>query len=206
MKPFKPNTIKFWETVWGPGRVFVPSITHPFEKETLMEHAAKGLPGDMLVVGCFYGSDVFMLAKVNELVENPGMVYGIDTWAEYFDAAPIWKKEGFASPLDYVEKHVKEYGMEKRVTLIRQDSRKVEWSTPLSLLVVDGDHSREVCLSDLNKFGPWVKPGGYIFVHDYNGEGWLSVNQAVDEWRRDKTDWDFYTAGSYAIFRKGEGR
>lgn len=54
--------------------------------------------------------------------------------------------------------------------LITGDSRAVgsAWSTPIDLLLVDGDHSYEVALADIKNFGRHVVPGGVILVDDYD--------------------------------------
>lgn len=40
---------------------------------------------------------------------------------------------------------------------------------PIDLLFVDGDHSVTGLRADLQRFVPWVRPGGYFILHDYFG-------------------------------------
>ncbi len=40
---------------------------------------------------------------------------------------------------------------------------------PIDLLFIDGGHSAADVRSDLQRFVPWVRPGGYFILHDYFG-------------------------------------
>lgn len=41
------------------------------------------------------------------------------------------------------------------------------WGKKYDVLLVDGDHSYDQCLKDLQHFVPLVKKGGHVLVHDY---------------------------------------
>ena len=41
-----------------------------------------------------------------------------------------------------------------------------EWSAPIDLLVIDGDHSDAGVEQDWNDWSPFVKPGGVVIFHD----------------------------------------
>ncbi len=49
---------------------------------------------------------------------------------------------------------------------IQGDSRKVEWTRMVDILFIDGDHSYESAKADYEKYTPFVKHGGIIFMHD----------------------------------------
>ena len=51
-----------------------------------------------------------------------------------------------------------------------------------NVIFIDGDHSYEVCLADLEKWWPKVKSGWILCGHDYC-ENQFGVKQAVDEFR-----------------------
>ena len=63
-----------------------------------------------------------------------------------------------------------------------------DFAETVDLLHIDAGHSYEECSADLANWGPKVKPGGAICVHDY-GHARSSVldrpevKQAVDDWR-----------------------
>jgi hypothetical protein len=40
------------------------------------------------------------------------------------------------------------------------------WHTPLSLLFIDGGHTEEAAQTDLTGFGPHLRDGGLLLIHD----------------------------------------
>ena len=51
-------------------------------------------------------------------------------------------------------------------------SETVTLTEPIDLLFVDGGHTAAAVREDLQRFVPWVRPGGYFILHDYFG--WFS--------------------------------
>jgi len=49
---------------------------------------------------------------------------------------------------------------------IQGDSGTVEWDKPIDVLFIDGSHEYEFVKSDFEKYSPFVKPGGLIYMHD----------------------------------------
>lgn len=49
---------------------------------------------------------------------------------------------------------------------IRLKSNDVNWTLPIKVLFIDGDHTYEGCKDDWNNFSPFVVKGGWIFFHD----------------------------------------
>jgi len=45
-------------------------------------------------------------------------------------------------------------------------NQEVEWNKPIDILFIDGDHTYEGVKSDYEKYEPFVKQGGLIFMHD----------------------------------------
>ena len=43
------------------------------------------------------------------------------------------------------------------------------WSTPIDVLLIDGDHNAPTPENDLCAFAPWVKPGGWLLLDDMHG-------------------------------------
>lgn len=48
---------------------------------------------------------------------------------------------------------------------------------PLDFVLVDGDHAYAPCLADLRAWWPLLKPGGYLFSHD-----WRNPQSFAAEW------------------------
>lgn len=76
-----------------------------------------------------------------------------------------------------------------RVIKIWGDSHNVGkiWPFKIDMLFVDGDHSFNGCYEDLVDFGKWVKPGGFIAVHDYRDSVWAAdVSRATEMYAADR--------------------
>jgi hypothetical protein len=97
-------------------------------------------------------------------------------------------EESFKKYYDSIyEKVVSKFKNNTNVTIHRQTSK--EWFETFSedlldWIYVDGDHSYEGCLYDLNQAKNVVKPGGFIFGDDYRWtirHGKAGVTKAVKE-------------------------
>jgi predicted O-methyltransferase YrrM len=40
------------------------------------------------------------------------------------------------------------------------------WSEPIDVVFIDGDHSKEACQLDWDRWHPFVSPGGHVLFHD----------------------------------------
>lgn len=59
---------------------------------------------------------------------------------------------------------------------------KAQLPAELDGLFIDGDHSYEAVVADLHNFGPLVKDGGVIMLHDVVSEYDPGVRKAMDEY------------------------
>lgn len=66
------------------------------------------------------------------------------------------------------------------ITFLVDNSLSIPWDKSLDLLLVNGGHEYETALSDLNRFSPFVRPGGQILVHDT--VLFPEVLKALQEW------------------------
>ena len=66
------------------------------------------------------------------------------------------------------------------ITFLIGSSLDYPWDRHVDVLLVDGDHGYETALSDLTRFGPWVRTGGRILIHDTRL--FASVAHAVHHW------------------------
>lgn len=80
-------------------------------------------------------------------------------------------------------------------TQILGDSQKIhtEWprisgNKQIDLLFIDGDHSETALQGDIDGWVKYVKPGGYVFYHDYGSEFWEAVQHVVDK-NMNKREW-----------------
>ena len=65
-----------------------------------------------------------------------------------------------------------------------------QWTVPIELLFIDGDHKYESVKKDIEDWLPKVVQGGVVLFHDYNsGEGVLpAVDEAINEGKLEKGD------------------
>ena len=115
-----------------------------------------------------------------------------DYIAKYSKVTGELSEAGFKNYYDNVYKSVKErFARYSNVKLNRMSSSK--WFTEnkdlkLDWIYIDGDHSYEGCLADLEAALPMIKKGGMILGDDY---GWpnskyqkVGVTKAVNEFRK----------------------
>lgn len=67
-------------------------------------------------------------------------------------------------------------------TQIVGDSKEIgkNWKIPADLVFIDGDHSFDGCLGDIEAWRDHIKPGGILALHDYDRDVWPDVARAVE--------------------------
>jgi predicted O-methyltransferase YrrM len=71
----------------------------------------------------------------------------------------------------------------KRPIQVLGDSKEIgkAWKNgKADLIFIDGDHSFEGCLGDIEAWYPRLKEGGVLALHDYDRDVWPDVHKAVD--------------------------
>jgi predicted O-methyltransferase YrrM len=69
---------------------------------------------------------------------------------------------------DFFRRRLKEYRLEDWCEVIVSTSTRaaVNWSRPIDLLFIDGDHSYEGVKSDFELFSKWLTPASIVLFHD----------------------------------------
>ena len=84
-------------------------------------------------------------------------------------------------------------------TAITEDTLNPElkWDKEVDILFIDDDHTYPHVLEELKKFGPWVRRGGYILLHDtQHSQYGTQVTQSINEWTRQvKLKWEDHPEG-----------
>lgn len=75
------------------------------------------------------------------------------------------------APRAEAEEILKEYGLTDFVTFVNKKSDQYEPPAGISfdIVLIDGDHTEDQTYKDFARSIFWVKPGGYIVIHDYYG-------------------------------------
>jgi len=87
---------------------------------------------------------------------------------EYFDSDLLDPATGQIDTLPTFRKTIRELGLGDTVIPIISRSVVVArfWTTPLSLIFIDGGHTFEAAFNDYNVWVSHLLPGGYLLIHD----------------------------------------
>lgn len=146
------------------------------EGDLLFRYAVARLPhGPALEVGTYCGKSAVYLGAAARA--TAGTVFTVDHhrgseenqagW-EHHDASLVDPEVGLIDTLPVFRRTVQRAGLEEQVVAVVGRSRTVSrwWSTPLSLLFIDGGHGVEPAREDYEGWTPHVMPGGLLVIHD----------------------------------------
>lgn len=140
--------------------------------------AGSGL-GPILEVGTYCAKSALYLGAGAIASEGKGgaLVFSVDHhrgseenqagWPHH-DHSLVDQDSGRMDTLPFARRAIAEAGLEDRVVLVVGESATVAsaWSTPLSLLFLDGGHGEVVAWTDYRAWSPKVSAGGWMAIHD----------------------------------------
>ena len=136
--------------------------------------ASSGL-GPLLEVGTYCGKSAVYLGEAARMAES--VLVSVDHhrgseenqagW-EHHDAEVVDRRSGRMDTLPWARRTLEAAGLEGAVILAVGSSTAVAsvWSTPLSLLFIDGGHAANVAWADYRAWTPHVAGGGWLAIHD----------------------------------------
>lgn len=91
---------------------------------------------------------------------------------------PLWVKDYEWKAV--IDKDILDLG---NIVSLRADNREISknWGEPISILFVDGDERYDSIYGDMEAWWPFIKKGGYMFIHNYC-TGNVQTMQAVEDW------------------------
>jgi predicted O-methyltransferase YrrM len=109
--------------------------------------------------------------------ENGGVLYSIDhhrgseeqqPGQEYFDPDLVDTQTGLIDTFPLFLKTIAAFGLDNTVIPIIAKSAVAarNWSTPLSLVFIDGGHTFEAAFADYSGWASHIMPGGFLVIHD----------------------------------------
>ncbi|MCE5281101.1 MAG: class I SAM-dependent methyltransferase [Deltaproteobacteria bacterium] len=109
--------------------------------------------------------------------ESGGVLFSIDhhrgseeqqPGQEYHDPELLDPATGRIDTLPHFRRALSELSLEETVIPIVARSSTVArfWTTPLSLVFIDGGHTFEAAFGDYSSWVPHLMPGGYLLIHD----------------------------------------
>ena len=145
------------------------------EAAALHEAARTAAPGTWLEVGTYCGkSTVHVGAAAREvgahlvtLDHHRGSEENQPGW-EWHDASLVDPHTGRLETLPSLRHTLWDAGLDDVVSVLVATTQQVApwWSTPLTFLFLDGNHTEEVAQHDYAAFARHVVPGGRLVVHD----------------------------------------
>jgi predicted O-methyltransferase YrrM len=149
-------------------------FTHTTQEERvfLYQIASKLSRNNTIVeIGSYLGASTCFLAAGCD--RKGGHVYAIDTWENQA------LSEGLRNTYEEFLDNISDY--KHKITPIRSFSVDAaqDFSKPIDFIFVDGDHSYEGDMADLEAWLPKLKPKAWLVLHDI---GWAEgVNRAIKE-------------------------
>ena len=131
--------------------------------------------GPCLEIGSYCGRSAAYLGLGCR--ENNGVLYSIDhhrgseeqqPGQEYFDPELVDPETGRINTFPIFKKTIADLGLEDRVIPIVSGSAVAAgaWSTPLSLVFIDGGHTFAAAFTDYSSWVSHLMPGGFLVIHD----------------------------------------
>ena len=145
------------------------------EGDALYDAALTAAPGTWLEVGTYCGKSTVHLgaaaravgAELVTLDHHRGSEENQPGW-EWHDASLVDAHTGRLETLPSLRHTLWDAGLDDVVSTLVATTQQVArwWTTPLTLLFLDGNHTEEVAQHDYAAFSPHVLPGGLLAVHD----------------------------------------
>jgi hypothetical protein len=127
--------------------------------------AAPTTEGAILEIGSFKGKSTVLLAKAAALAGHD-RVHAVDPLNAPSSTDP--DLGGAASSAGDFHENLRRKGVRDAVTHhpMRSEELAPDWTDPLRLLWIDGDHTVEGTRRDLDGFGPHLADGAIVAIHD----------------------------------------
>ncbi|HVE94122.1 MAG TPA: class I SAM-dependent methyltransferase [Acidimicrobiales bacterium] len=139
------------------------------------EAAARSGLGPLLEIGSYCGKSAVYLGSATRL--SGTILYSLDHhrgseenqagW-EHHDPDVVDPETGRMDTLPFFRRTIAAAELEDTVIALVGPSAAIAhaWSTPLSLLFIDGGHGAEPAWSDYIGWTPKIAPGGWLAIHD----------------------------------------
>lgn len=147
------------------------------EGQALVEAAASADPslGPFVEIGSYCGKSACYLGPV--AARRDTVLFSVDHHRGSEENQPGWEWHepdlvdpavGRIDTLPHFRRTIADAGLEGTVVALVGDSPKVarHWTTPVSLLFIDGGHGAEPARADYEGWTPHVAPGGLLVIHD----------------------------------------
>lgn len=155
----------------------------------LMDIIFNHQPQVVVEIGIFGGKSFIPMAYAMKHGGNDGVVYGIDPWEKsesvigFQDANyEWWSKVDHEKVYTKFTSKIKQLRLADVVHILRTSSKDAPCIYNIDVIHIDGNHSEESALFDVQKWVPLVRRGGIIIFDDidwpctYKATQWLDAN------------------------------
>ncbi len=154
----------------------IKGFMHNDEALLLYQTALKAAQsGPILEIGSYCGKSAYFIGLACK--EKNAILFSVDhhkgseeqqVGQEYFDPDLFDTKTKRINTLPLFEKTIEKASLEEFVVPIVSESKIAGemWSTPLSMLFIDGGHSLEDALEDYNTWEKHIIQNGFLVIHD----------------------------------------
>lgn len=208
--PLSPDLIKVAAATKG----FLPD----HEAAALYDAAQAAGPGLWLEIGTYCGKSTIHLggaaravgAHVVTIDHHRGSEENQPGW-QWHDVALVDSYTGRLDTLPTLRRNLWDANLSETVTTVVGSTEQVGrwWSTPLTFLFLDGNHTEPIAQHDFQAFGRHLIAGGTLAVHDVFPEPadggqapWHVVRRAVDTGAFEQES----VTGSLRVLRRTDGR
>jgi len=148
----------------------------PSDEAAALHAAARDAPaGTWLEIGTYCGLSTLHLgeaartagAQVVTLDHHRGSEENQPGW-QWHDASLVDQHTGRLETLPSLRRTLWDAGLDDVVSVVVGTTQQVArwWSSPLTLLFLDGNHTEQVAQHDYAAFAPHVRSGGTLLIHD----------------------------------------
>lgn len=168
----------------------IPGMCDDDKLHALLEIARRSVQGDIVEIGSWWGKSAFILSWLARRFEI-GSLLCVDPWAnenliqneKIVDSGSAQVDAGEAlnvfqiglipfnfNHINYLRMTsvdgARSYGARRSVS--SEVFGKTEYAGQISVLHIDGNHAYEAAKADIEAWGGFVAPGGWIIIDDYN--------------------------------------
>lgn len=149
-----------------------PIIQYPQDVLAMQELIWKVKPDLIIETGIAHGGSLIFYASMLKLLNNKGMVIGIDIEIRDHNRKEI-EKHAMYDYIQMIEGSSIENQVVQQVRSLAQEKKRV-------MVVLDSCHTHEHVKSELELYAPFVTKGSYIIVFD------TIVNDMLQEWETNR--------------------
>ena len=176
-------------------------VERPFRMAELI---VQEKPETVVEIGVFGGQSLIPQAMALKALRR-GRIYGIDPYnldvisqqmAE-FDDKGMWLRQDMHVVLNDTLSAIRMFELQRYVVMILGESKDCSLLfNTIDILHIDGSHTEEGALLDVNLYGKRVRPGGYIWMDDTHFPSLEPALKELEDFCELVDDW-----GGYRLYR-----